>query len=275
MKKILSSILAFVLILSIALPIKTSAAQVFSDVPTSHANYEDINYLLSKGVVDRNSKFGVSEIVTREEVAVMVAKAVGLDGEQSWTKFKDVPQSSKNSGYIQTAAEAGIINGYDDGTFKPNAKVTRGHMAAFIARAFDLPTGSKTFKDVPVGHTAFDAVKKLAAAGITTGYNDGTFKPQENLSRAHIAAFVARAMRYLEGNKVATPESPAKEPGKEAVNDPIKEPEKGTEKEPEQDQESFKNCTEMRKVYPEGVPSSHPAYDKKHDRDGDGWACEK
>lgn len=38
--------------------------------------------------------------------------------------------------------------------------------------------------------------------------------------------------------------------------------------------ESFKNCTELRKVYPDGVSSSHPAYEKKHDRDGDGWACE-
>lgn len=262
MKKILSFILAFVLILPVALPIKSDAAQVFSDVPTSHINYDDINYLLNKGVVDRSSKFGVSEIVTREEVAVMVAKAVGLDGKQRSTKFKDVPQSSKNSGYIQSAVEAGIINGYDDSTFKPSAKVTRGHMAAFIARAFELPVGSKTFKDVPVGHTAYDAVKQLVAAGITTGYSDGTFKPQENLSRAHIAVFLARAMKYAESGEVVTPTTPS-----------VNEPEKGTEKQPEK--ESFKNCTELRKVYPDGVPADHPAYDKKHDRDDDGWACEK
>jgi len=43
----------------------------------------------------------------------------------------------------------------------------------------------------------------------------------------------------------------------------------------EPSRESFKNCTELRKVYPDGVSSSHPAYEKKHDRDGDGWACEK
>ncbi|WP_223254459.1 thermonuclease family protein [Bacillus sp. HNG] len=40
-------------------------------------------------------------------------------------------------------------------------------------------------------------------------------------------------------------------------------------------QESYKNCTELRKVYPEGVPSTHPAYEAKHDRDKDNWACEK
>lgn len=43
----------------------------------------------------------------------------------------------------------------------------------------------------------------------------------------------------------------------------------------ESSRESFKNCTELRKVYPDGVNSSHPAYDKKHDRDGDSLACEK
>ncbi|MGG2111890.1 S-layer homology domain-containing protein [Lysinibacillus pakistanensis] len=199
MKKILLTLMALIFVIAFALPIKTDASQVFSDVSASHPNYNDINYLLNKGVISKSSKFGVSDIVTREEVAVMVAKAVGLDGKQRVTKFKDVPQSNINSGYIQSAVDAGIIKGYSDGTFKPTTKVTRGHMAAFIARAFDLPKGSKTFKDVPVDHTAYEAVKQLVAANITTGYGDGTFKPQDNLTRAHIAAFLARAMRYADG----------------------------------------------------------------------------
>lgn len=174
----------------------TSMAATFSDVPPTHPNYSDINYLLEKGIIEKRSKYGVTDVVTREEVAVMVAKAIGLDGTQRPTKFSDVPKSNLNSGYIQSAVEAGIINGYGDNTFKPNAKVTRGHMAAFIARAYDLPTGDKIFKDVPIGHTAYEAVKQLAAAGITTGYGNGTFKPQDNLTRAHISAFLARAMKY-------------------------------------------------------------------------------
>ena len=130
----------------------------------------------------------------------MIAKAVGLDGATPTdTKFADVKKSNKNSGYIQAAVNAGIVNGYGDNTFKPNQKVTRGHMAAFIARAFDLPNGNKTFKDVPTNHTAYEAVKKLAAANITTGYNDGTFKPENSLSRAHISAFLARAMKFADG----------------------------------------------------------------------------
>lgn len=102
--------------------------------------------------------------------------------------------------------KAGIIKGYPDGTFKPDQKVTRGHMATFIARAYPLPAGNQTFKDVPKGHTAYEAVKQLAKAGITTGYTDGTFKPQTNLSKAHLATFMARAIRYQETGTTALKE---------------------------------------------------------------------
>lgn len=200
MNKIFSVLLTLILIISMSLPATAAQAkQVFTDVPPKHSNYNDIAYLLNKGIIsaDKNA-YGVKDIVTREEVAVMVAKAVGLDGTKRATKFKDVPKSHANSGYIQSAVEAGIINGYTDGTFKPTAKVTRGHMAAFIARAFDLPNGTKTFKDVKKGHTAYEAVSQLAAAKITTGYEDGTFKPANNLTRAHISAFLARAVKYQE-----------------------------------------------------------------------------
>lgn len=189
-----------------ALPYQVDAKQTFSDVPVTHSNYGDITYLLEKGVIEESSEYGVNDIVTREEVAVMVAKAVGLDGTTPTdTKFSDVKKSNKNSGYIQAAVNAGIVNGYGDNTFKPTQQVTRGHMVAFIARAFELPNGNKTFKDVPTNHTAYEAVKKLAAANITTGYGDGTFKPENSLTRAHISAFLARAMKFADGETTSAP----------------------------------------------------------------------
>lgn len=202
MKKRSSILLVAILLLSLVLPVHNSLAAGFGDVPSSHTNYKDIMYLLEKGVIEDSKTFGVSTIVTREEVAVMVSKAVGLDGTQRNTVFNDVQKNNKNSGYIQSAVEAGIITGYPDGTFKPNNLVTRGHMAAFIARAFELPAGTKTFSDVSSNNTAYTAVKQLAAAGITTGYNDGTFKPQNNLTRAHISAFLARAIKYQSEQKI-------------------------------------------------------------------------
>lgn len=208
MKKLLLVVTLVVMMAFSKQPLITYAD--YKDVPVTHQNYSDIMFLLEQGIINDDIIYGVTDIVTREEIAVMVAKSVGLDGTQRTTKFKDVPKSNKNSGYIQSAVEAGIINGYVDGTFKPNVKVTRGHMAAFIARAFDLPKGSKTFKDVKEGSTAYEAVSQLAAANITTGYNDGTFKPENNLTRAHMAAFLARAIKYENANKE-----------KESVEEPI------------------------------------------------------
>ncbi|MEQ6357492.1 S-layer homology domain-containing protein [Lysinibacillus sp. M3] len=173
-----------------------AALTQFSDVSEKHSNYEEIMYLLEKGIVAPTKTYGVNDIVTREEVAVMIAKAVGLSGTQRPTNFNDVPEHSPNSGYIQSAVEQGIIKGYDDGTFKPNVKVTRGHMATFIARAFNLPSGKQTFKDVPKNSTAYEAVQQLVAAGITNGYEDGTFRPSNNLTRGHFSAFLARAHKY-------------------------------------------------------------------------------
>lgn len=105
MKKVFSLLLVFLLTISSMLyATPTSAEQVFTDVSPKHSNYQDIAFLLDKGIISADKKiYGVKDIVTREEVAVMVAKAVGLDGTQRATKFKDVPKSHKNSGYIQSA----------------------------------------------------------------------------------------------------------------------------------------------------------------------------
>lgn len=196
MKKIFSAILIFLPIISISSIQKAEASsQVFTDLPKSHPNYAAIMYLADQGVITKQKRFGPNDKVTREEVAIMVAKATGLDGKKTKTKFKDVPASRYSSGYINSAVNARIINGYPDGTFKPTQFVTRGHMAAFIANAFKLTKEENVqFKDVAKGSTSYNAVRKLAANNITSGYPDGTFKPNQTLTRSHIAAFIARAM---------------------------------------------------------------------------------
>lgn len=209
MKKLLSVTL-FVLILFTCLPSIEAASESYVDVPESHPYYQEIMFLQSKGVINTSSRYGINEVVTREEVAVMVSKAIGLNGKQTSTKFKDVPSSLSSSGYINSAVNAGIINGYPDGTFKPKTLVTRGHMAAFISRGFKLTQDADIkFKDVPVGSTAYEHVSKLAYSNITTGYEDGSFKPNENLTRAHISVFIARAMGY--GKELSSKELSTKE----------------------------------------------------------------
>lgn len=100
---------------------------------------------------------------------------------------------------------AGIINGYSDGTFRPKELVTRGQMAAFIVRAFKLQN-EKTihFKDVSSQSAAYPYVRKLVFSGITKGYSDGTFRPYATLTRTETAFFLARALGY--SKVLTTPE---------------------------------------------------------------------
>ena len=195
MKKFLSVFLAAVLLITI-FPI-TPASAAYSDVPSSHGFYQEIMFLKSKGVIADRAKFGVDDKVTREEVAVMVSKALGLDGKQSSTKFKDVPSSLSSSGYINSAVKAGVINGYTDGTFRPKGIVNRGQMAIFLANGFKLKTESpKNFKDVKPSMASYSAIKKIIHAGITTGYSDNTYRANDTLTRGQISAFLARAMGF-------------------------------------------------------------------------------
>jgi len=88
----------------------------------------------------------------------------------------------------------------------------------------------------------------------------GTFKPNNSLTRAHYAVFMYRAMN--ENNTTSN----------NGTNNTNSNSNNSTN---ETESTNFKNCDELREVYPDGVPSSHPAYQKKFDRDNDGWACER
>ena len=153
-------------------------------------------YLYSTGVLkgDASNRLQPSKYVTRAEAVAMMGRALGLAGKQRATKFSDVPRSSFASGYIQSAVERGIISGRADGTFRPNDLVTRAEMAIMLSKAYSLPaapTGS--FSDVPAGMAGYQQIYNLAAAKITTGYQDGTFKPTEKMLRSNYSVFLSKA----------------------------------------------------------------------------------
>lgn len=206
MKKIFSALLAVLIVFSL-LPQHQTSASTFSDVPNSHRFYNDISYLLNKGVISPASKYGVDDKVTRAEVAIMVSKSLGLDGTKRETTFKDVSSTHQASGHIASAVEAKIISGFPDGTYRPNELVDRGQMAIFLARAFKLSEESPAnFKDMSPSVASYSSVKKIIQAGITSGFSDNTFRPTEKLTRGQISAFLARAMQ---DKNVATPTPPS------------------------------------------------------------------
>ncbi|MBX0316845.1 S-layer homology domain-containing protein [Planococcus glaciei] len=93
-----------------------------------------------------------------------------------------------------------IMNGYGDGIYKPNAQVTRGQFSAILTRALNLEptTEGIYFSDVTEASGVLNEVLTAANAGLITGYPNGTFKPNEPISRQHMAIMVKRAMDYLQ-----------------------------------------------------------------------------
>lgn len=194
MRKVFISLLSLLLVLGVFTNVQAAS---FKDVPASSTFYKEINYLTSKKIISgyADGSFKPNEAVTRGQAATMISRALGLNGTQRTTKFKDVSKSNAASGHIQSAVDKGIIQGFSDGTFRPNQKVTRGQMAIFLVRAFNLTeTTAVKFKDVSKSSAAYPYIGKLLAAKITSGYSDNTFRPDQAVTRGQFSAFMARAL---------------------------------------------------------------------------------
>jgi hypothetical protein len=115
--------------------------------------------------------------------------------------FSDVPSSHPHARSIAAVAERGITRGCGDGrTFCPDDTVTRGQVATFVTRAFQLPAGATgTFVDVGGVHAP--GIEALAAAGITRGCGNGrTFCPNDGLTRGQMASLLARTLDLPTGS---------------------------------------------------------------------------
>lgn len=134
------------------------------------------------------------QVVTRAEATAMIGRLKGFDNTKQTTPFSDVPAGHYASGYIAESADAEYIVGYKDGTFRPDNSIIRADMALIVERVFDLVFGFPSFTDVPENAYYTGAVNKMAAANITIGYPDKTFRPRTEVTRGQFAAFLARAL---------------------------------------------------------------------------------
>ncbi|MFH5779911.1 S-layer homology domain-containing protein [Heyndrickxia oleronia] len=124
--------------------------------------------------------------------AALVASAVAPIASSA-AGFSDVTKPEYKTA-IDALAEAGILNGYENGTFKPENKVTRGEVAKVITLIRHLEDGTKTpFKDVKDGYWSTPYINSLYAAKLINGYENGTFKPEGNITRAEFAKLVVDA----------------------------------------------------------------------------------
>ncbi len=148
-----------------------------------------------------NSRFCPDAPVTRAEMAVFLSRALGdaVEPTTGLGVFADVAPNVWYTNAIARMVELGIATGYTDGTYRPNAPVSRGEMAVFLDRAFDAiaPIGDLTaFVDVPFDAFYAPATDALYDSGVTLGCETDplSFCPLDAVSRAEMASFLARVL---------------------------------------------------------------------------------
>ncbi|WP_342544610.1 N-acetylmuramoyl-L-alanine amidase [Lysinibacillus sp. FSL W7-1291] len=181
----------------------TNSNITFEDVTKTHPAYEEINYLVSLGVIQGyfvNGKrvFGPNNNVTRGQAAKMVVVASGNKPlVVNKSSFSDVTVGTEMSGYIERAVQLGFFDKNIKGEFLPNKPLTRGEMSYVLTKAFNLDTSEyegidSPFTDVAITHEYVKYINTIYYNGITNGTGD-KYLPNSTVTRSQFSLFVARA----------------------------------------------------------------------------------
>lgn len=196
----------------------------FRDISNSWAK-DYINLLAEKEIAQGSgNRFYPQRNISRAEVAALTVRALGLKSSPGASSFGDVPPMHWAAGEIAIAKEYGLIGGYEDGSFRPDEQVKRSEMSKMLAGALpqdattmslkpisdqsdevaqpitvaaitgtsgEVSAAERVFQDI-AGHWAQPYILRLATSGITSGYADGTFRPETRTTRGEMSAFIAR-----------------------------------------------------------------------------------
>jgi len=136
--------------------------------------------------------------ITRAEVATIFFRLMTQNSRDAYmlktNSYSDVSAGQWYNTAISTLTNAGIITGYPDGTFRPNASITRAELATMAARFDDLTTGTASFTDVTSDHWAYTYIISAATKGWVVGYQDGTFLPDKAITRAETVTLINRVL---------------------------------------------------------------------------------
>lgn len=174
--------------------------ETFKDVKVSSVYYEYVNELFERGFVSgyKDGSFKPGGLLTRAEASKILALNLGLDVTKSFHHtFKDVPTSDWAYPYIAALKEAGVIDGFQDGTFKPNAPITRNQMAKIIVNGYGLEPATEInlpFSDTQTENNwAAPYIQTLFDLGITTGQTATKYGGDSTVTRGNMAAFTIRS----------------------------------------------------------------------------------
>jgi len=174
------------------------ATPYFKDI-SKHWAAKSITDMALRGVINGfpDGTFRPDETVTRAQFVKMLVTAMQWPYEKTATSFTDdIPEWARAT--IDTAVSRGVITGYPDGSFAPDAKITRSEMAVMLDRALGLADTNTVLKykdqsEIPAYARA--AVAKATGAGLLQGA-DGLFRPNDGASRAETAVVISRLYEF-------------------------------------------------------------------------------
>lgn len=174
----------------------------FVDLTKEHYAYKAINSLTSQGVISgfQDGTFRPNDNVTRGQAAAIINRVLKHKATTN-VSFVDVSNNYTFANDIAAIKELGIINGYADGTFRPNDIMTRAHMAAIVKNTFKLKqsnitssTSDPIYSDVGPNNTFFDAIAIMYEIDRTDGFKTDKYQPNRSASRADFSAAIFNGM---------------------------------------------------------------------------------
>ncbi|MFL1676547.1 Ig-like domain-containing protein [Paenibacillus dendritiformis] len=188
----------------------TIGNKVYIDV-TSHWANNDMTAMSAKMIMEGRSsaKFEPNKPITREEFAVAISRALGLEpNAEAAKRFPDVSNSTINGAYIGAAIKAGIISGFPDGTFKPNDSITREQLTQMMVRASEasghvLPRATTTVLSVfndskQITRLGAPTVAQAVQSGLIQGVKRDRFDPKGSATRAQAAVLLRRLLLSID-----------------------------------------------------------------------------
>lgn len=160
-----------------------------------------------------DGKFHPDNTLTRAELAAIVARLTENVAVNDKLSYTDVKESHWAANYIKIATKHGYFSGFEDGSFRPEAQVSRGELASVMARFLKLNVtapGTYHFQDTE-GHWAANAIEELYRGKFLAGYQDGTFKPDDSIRRVEAVTMINRMLFRgpLQGTEVVFPDVPS------------------------------------------------------------------
>lgn len=179
-----------------------AASERFSDLQHSKWAEDSINYMAKRGTVAGygNGKFMPEKQVTRAQAVTFMVRELypqELKSGAGASNYSDVPATHPFFREIAIAAKHGLASGFPDGTFHPDTAMSRAETAAFLTRAYSLVAGSQTVSlNDTKDHWAAEPILIMSSNGLIGGYTDGSYRPNQSVTRAEFSVFMTRVIRF-------------------------------------------------------------------------------